>query len=62
MKKPILILLLCCSSCTIYMVNVDKRIFIHGDNNTPQMSGSELKEIGASPENDIKTDATLTKP
>jgi hypothetical protein len=62
MKKVLLMILFYCSSCTVYFVNVDKSICIHGNQNTPQMTGSELKEIDASPENDIKTDAVLAKP
>lgn len=63
MKKIILLgCMMILSSCTIYLVDVDKHIYIQGNNNDTIQSGSDLDGIDASPENDIKADATLTKP
>jgi len=44
MKKLSLVLLLLCTSCSITVVWAPKEVCIHGDNNTPQITGSDLKD------------------
>jgi hypothetical protein len=48
------------ASCTVYNVVVIKNIHIDGDDNKPVMTGSELDEIKASPEN--KPDIAIDNP
>lgn len=57
-------LILILQSCTIYYIEVNKSICIHGESNTATQTGSDLKEndIKASPVNDTKLKVPIPIP
>lgn len=57
-----LVYILLFSSCTVYNIVVNKNIVIQGDKNQPVMTGSEVDDVKASPENKPDIDATIPVP
>lgn len=63
-KSLSLLSLVLLSSCTVYYIEVNKNIYIHGKNNKAVQTGSDMKEnkVKASPENTTDISAPIPIP